>query len=1044
MHRAPFARLCFAIAFAVLAQEARAGAPLPTLTAEQITVGNAADHLFAGTDADGGVDDWYLSNGIVELIVDDVGLQDDLPIGVTPPPKQSEAGFTGGSIIDLGLVGANNDQLVQMFTVGGLSTSNFLLFDSIEASSTATTATVAVSGNILGFDVSPEDLPVVTEYTVSAGDPFVTITTTVTNEAAVPATGPGLVGGLGGFLDVFVWTDKSLLPFSPLAERGFDHPILNFDDLPASLETPIFMAAVGSNGPADGVIDPVSGAVCGEASYGLLGVEVAVDPDGVGPTLPAVTPVDFLFGISNHQLTAFGNSPLATLQPSASLRYVRRLYVGNRNAVASVANPMLEAFATRTGDAMGSISGNVDASDGADVAASVVATIRSASFFWDDDAPLSHFRTGPDGAFSGVVLPEGTYDLEFRSVERPPVTVTGVVVAAGQDTAVTVPALAALGTVEIELVERRKGPDVPIPGKVVFKGRKGDPDPEFAKDIVALDTSDDGDSPVRQETFGGSFAQGNTAYLTGGATTLRVRPGRYEVYASRGLEYGVQRKTVTVKPGKTKRLKFAIDRLVQTPGALGADFHIHSARSLDSSAGLPARVAAYAGEGVEVMVSTDHDFHLDYAPVIDALDLGAFVGSIPGVEVTGSVPNPPAFPNSTGHINAWPMPIEPTARRDGSIEEEFVAPNWIFSRLRAKGAEVVQYNHVRAGVSGLTSIGFFNNIGYRRDLPITAVENEELLSDDVTGNSGVANPDGTRNVDFDVFEVGNGTNVSGWIQTKADWFSLLSQVNTPVPGGVVPFHPGTGVADSHRVTVESAGYFRTFVLESGDDPAALAVPAFDASILAGRMTATTGPYLEVSLSDGAGNTAGVGEVFVPADPNLTLHVRVQASNWVPVDEVRILVNGAVPVGLAFDATTNPKVKKTPKQRTSKNKKSVLRFDEEIPLQLSGTDAFVLVEAGAKLDPLPTDDPFASLLVPDYVAMSFTNPIFVDFGGDGFDPPGVSPATLAATLAPLETAAGRAALAEKRDEEAKSHPSLYRIQIPEEAALRAIRERGGVR
>jgi hypothetical protein len=385
------------------------------------------------------------------------------------------------------------------------------------------------------------------------------------------------------------------------------------------------------------------------------------------------------------------------------------------------------------------------------------------------------------------------------------------------------------------------------------------------------------------------------------------------------------------------------------------------------------------------------------------------------------------------------MPIEPLAKRDGSIEEEFVAPNMIFSRLRGKGADVIQYNHVRAGVSGLTSIGFFNNIDYRPDLPIDAPENATLLSDDVTGNSGVANPDGFRNIDFDVFEVGNGTNAAGYLATRTDWFSLLAQVNTPLAGGPVPFHPGTGVADSHRVTVESAGYFRSFVLGNGDDPAALDAAAFDASILAGRMTATTGPYVEVTLSDGAGNTAGMGETFVPQGPNLTLHVRVQASNWVPVDEVRVVVNGAVPAGLAFDGTTKPKLKKTPKQRTSRAKGSVERFDAEIPITLNGTDSFVLVEAGAKLDPFPADDAFGSLLVPGYVSLAFTNPIFVDFGGDGFDPPGLAPGALAAARAPLETEAGRAAQRARTEHDVKSHPSLFRIRIPRAAVDRAIAE-----
>src|SRR5262249_15018519 len=151
------------------------------------------------------------------------------------------------------------------------------------------------------------------------------------------------------------------------------------------------------------------------------------------------------------------------------------------------------------------------------------------------------------------------------------------------------------------------------------------------------------------------------------------------------------------------KINFRLRRSVDTTGFLSGDFHIHSAKSLDSTAPLQDRVAGFAAEGVEVMVSTDHDYQVDYTPIIAGLGLGSRITSIVGNEVTGSVPNPPVFPDSTGHINAWPMTVQPNARRDGAIEDEFVAPNWIFKRLRDQGAQVIQYNHVRAGVSGITS-----------------------------------------------------------------------------------------------------------------------------------------------------------------------------------------------------------------------------------------------------------------------------------------------------------------------------------------------------
>ena len=101
----------------------------------------------------------------------------------------------------------------------------------------------------------------------------------------------------------------------------------------------------------------------------------------------------------------------------------------------------------------------------------------------------------------------------------------------------------------------------------------------------------------RTESYVGSLAQGNLVYLADGTGSVELRPGRYEVYGSRGPEYGVQKKKVTVKAGKTKRLKFVLDKLLVTPDALAGDFHIHSARSLDSSAGLPGARRELRGRG---------------------------------------------------------------------------------------------------------------------------------------------------------------------------------------------------------------------------------------------------------------------------------------------------------------------------------------------------------------------------------------------------------------------------------------------------------------
>lgn len=956
--------------------------------ATKVTPGNAAAVLFTGTDADGGIDDWYLSNGVVQAVVDDVGPQADLVplLGGNAPPKVSEFAFTGCSIIDLGSNGQNNDHLTQLFTVGGLSTSNFIVYSGVSASTTVSSATVTCTGNLLGFDtgatpVSPSDLAVVTEYTAAASDPFLTLTTTVTNNHP---TNPA--AGLGGFLDVSLWTQRAQVPFSPSAGRGFRHAVLDFSAIGLALEFPVFAAAPGIGTPGDGIIDPPSGLAAGENAYGFLGDEASIDQDGPGGSPPVVSAVNSLFGVSSNLLTAFGNNPLGTLQPGGILTYKRRIYVGNRNDVAAVSNPMITEVAIRRSFSTGTISGDVAALDTADVAASVIATRTGGPALpvFPAGTPVTQFRTDGTGAFSGVVLPVGNYDLEVRSPERDPVTVSGVVVNAAANTGVNVPALSALAVLDVSVFETVVGPDPVVPAKITIKGIAPTPDPRFKSDLIAIaDPSVGPDFDLRAESFGGGSAQGSYLYLANGVGSVRLRPGKYEVFASRGPEYSIRRRVMTVRANRSRKVAFRLRRSVDTAGFLSGDFHVHSARSLDSTAMLRDRVASFAAEGVEVMVSTDHDYHLDYTPIIAGLNLGSRINSMVGNEVTGSVPNPPVFPDSTGHINAWPVPVQPNERRDGAIEEEFVAPNWIFKRLRDQGADVIQYNHVRAGVSGITSIGFFNNFGYDPSLPISAAPNDLLLDDDITGpgTSGVANPDGLRNIDFDVMEILNGTDIPGFIAVRRDWLSLLNQIQPPT----VPFIGGTGTSDSHRITLESAGYARSYVGGAGDDPAALNPTTFNSNVKAANMMATTGPFIRFEVLDTVGTSAGLGGTLVPVNATVRLRIEVQAANWIPVEEVRVIANGFTT--LTFDATTVPQVTAPTASPYSQALGKIVRFDAEVPVNLA-VDTYFIVEAGAKLSPLPAPTALIEKIVPGMIPVGFTNPIFVDLGGDGFDAPGL--------------------------------------------------------
>src|SRR6185436_1149187 len=135
-------------------------------------------------------------------------------------------------------------------------------------------------------------------------------------------------------------------------------------------------------------------------------------------------------------------------------------------------------------------------------------------------------------------------------------------------------------------------------------------------------------------------------------------------------------------------------------------------------------------------------------------------------------------------------------------------------------------------------------VGYQPDRTISTPPNDLLLDDGVLGPGTGVNPDGYNNFDFDVMEIENAvkdTDFPGYRQVRYDWLSLLQQ-------GI--FRPVTGVSDSHRITVEHAGWARTWVLGVGDDPTTLDVTAMDNAIKAGAMVVGGGPYIEFSAQCG--------------------------------------------------------------------------------------------------------------------------------------------------------------------------------------------------
>lgn len=962
--------------------------------AVRITEDNAEGLLFGGTDVAGGIGDWYLSNGVVELVVDDARPQDDLVelLGDDAPPRQNHLAVSGGNIVDLALVGQNNDQLPALFQGTGLNSRNLVRYESVTAETGDDSASIVVRGVPTNLDVEPHEVTITTTYTVSESNPFVELTTEVRNDSARPIFELGIVR------DTFFWARIAIVPFSPMVGRGFNHVPLDLDNPVASVETLPFAVGPGNISPTDGMMDPVTGLPSGEVSYGLLGVSATLDPDGEGPMDAMREEQDTVFGVSSIASTSMGNNAVGAVPSGGVMTYTRRIYVGERNDVASTANALLDELSNRRGFDVGRI--RLDPrSPGPGVAVTVLATRTGGpeNVLFPPGTPVTHFKTDDSGGFEDIVLPVGVYELELRAPERDPLTVRDVRVSAGQDTEVTVPSLSSVGVVEVSLVERTEGDETPVPGRVTIKGIDGTPDPRFGFDYEAWQLEADGTAALEvfTENYAGGFQVHNFVILPHGAATVELRPGTYEIFGSRGVEFSVSRQVLTVTPDGQHRVDLVIERQFDTPDAMTGEFHLHTARGFDSQAPLKARVASFAAEGVEVLVATEHEHVLDLSPVIADVGLEAYLASMVGQEATSGQPNPPLFENGVGHMNAWPLEVEPLQPGDGRIQKDYVAMNMLISRYRRKGAEVIQLNHPRTLGQGFVLLGVLDSIGYDPDLPIDSPPNDALLSRDVTGSSGVDNPDGTRNIDFDVMEIANRQDVGEYLAARRDWLSFLNQVNHATASGAVPFIPATAVSDAHHVTFEQnteidnptgvPGYWRTYVHGVGDDPRGFDADTFNASVKAGRMIGTNGPHISFRITDDAGGTANLGETLTTEQEEVTLAVTVRAPNWVPVEEVRVIANGYVV--MSFDAETLPAVLQPTVEPWSSSTEDVVRFDATLSVNVP-VDTYFLVEAGAKLSPTPEPTGFFSTIVPGAVPIAFSNPIFVDADGGGFVGPGL--------------------------------------------------------
>lgn len=420
-------------------------------------------------------------------------------------------------------------------------------------------------------------------------------------------------------------------------------------------------------------------------------------------------------------------------------------------------------------------------------------------------------------------------------------------------------------------------------------------------------------------------------YTLKGEGTITVPVGTWNVYASHGIEWSLDHKTITIEDGGEYSWNAELVHEVDTTDWVSGDFHLHTlTHSGHGDSNMNERIISLIGENVEFAVATDHNHNTDYQPTINGLDANEHITAVVGNEVSSPY----------GHLNAFPLNADAKV-----VDQKLEAPE-LFALIRAEKNDagvipIIQINHPRWG-----NIDYFGTRGL----------------DPVTGES----DDDRWSWDFDSIEVLNEN--PGWgfydaeitdMPTRSsrhsvlrDWYNMLNAGRNIV---------AVGNSDSHTVTKNIAGIPRNYVFTGTDDPSNIDPAKVAQAIRAGKLSTTTGPFLRMTA-----NGHPMGSTISVHDQKLDVHVDVQAASWIDLDTVRIIQNGEEVASIEYEGQRDGPLHLRPRIRIA------------IP-----RDCWIIAIAQGD-EPMT---PFVMHNDRDVLPLAIANPIYIDADGDGkYTPP----------------------------------------------------------
>ncbi len=337
-------------------------------------------------------------------------------------------------------------------------------------------------------------------------------------------------------------------------------------------------------------------------------------------------------------------------------------------------------------------------------------------------------------------------------------------------------------------------------------------------------------------------------FAMSGDATLTVPPGTHRVIVSRGYEWELLDTEVTVAPGETTNIDAVLEHSVDSTGYMCADFHIHSGLSADSNDPVEHKVRGAIADGLEIPISSEHEWVADFQPVVEKLGMTKWAFGMASEELT-------TF--TWGHFGVVPMTPDQKKANAGAVDWVGKDPKDVFALVRAlPDNPVLIVNHPSGSGFG----AYFSAAQLDRN---TGTGKEGFWSDD-----------------FDAIEVFNDSDFeSNREGSVADWFALLNH-------GMKMW--AVGSSDSHHLLSSPIGYPRTCLNFGHDDPTKLTKAIVRDKVANGPPTISGGLFMTVA---GPNGEAPGAVVKTAADGTATFTVTVQAASYIDATKLEVFVNG---------------------------------------------------------------------------------------------------------------------------------------------------------